>query len=162
MKSPMLIRFEIALCALVALGLLLYPVASARAATLESGAGSNATAPPKPEKRKALKKKAAKRKPASPALDLSFRDRPVEEVVNPENPNYASTMLRRKAGGGSAEGAAESAEISYKTEPLFQSEQRLQLLDTEVPVTVKLGRWKTDESKALGLSATVPLPHASK
>lgn len=155
MKSPMLIRAGIALSAVVAAGLLLYPVATARAATPAAEAATKPAAPPKTRKKKAPKQKA---KPSS--LDLSVRAHLAEPSLSPENPDYASTMLRRKAGDPAVTASAE--ETSYKTEPLFQSEQKLQVLDAEVPVTVKLGRWKAAESKALGLSATVPLPHPSK
>lgn len=155
MKSPTLIKTGIALCAVVATGLLLYPVATTRAAEPTAEAAAKPAAQPKARKRKASKQKA---KPST--LDLSVRVQPAESVISPENPDYASTMLRRKAGDTAVTASAE--ETSYKTEPLFQSEQKLQLLDAEVPVTVKLGRWKAAESKALGLSATVPLPHPSK
>lgn len=155
MKSPMLIKIGITLCAVVAAGLLLYPVATARAATPAAEAASKPAVQPKAQKRKASKQKAK-----ASALDLSVRARPAEPSISPENPDYASTMLRRK--GSDAAVTASTEETSYKTEPLFESEQKLQLLDAEVPVTVKLGRWKAAESKALGLSATVPLPHPSK
>lgn len=155
MKSPMLIRTGIALCAVVAAGLLLYPVATARAAEFSVEATAKPTAPPKAKKRKAPKRKA---KPST--LDLSVRAQPADPLISPENPDYASTVLRRKAVDSAVTASAE--ETSYKTEPLFQSEQKLQVLDAEVPVTVKLGRWKAAESKALGLSATVPLPHPAK
>ncbi|WP_295685260.1 hypothetical protein [uncultured Nevskia sp.] len=155
MKSPMLSKTGITLGAVLAAGLLLYPVATAIAAEPSVEAAAKPAAQPKAKKRKAPKRKA---KPST--LDLSVRAQPAEPLVSPENPDYASTMLRRKAVDPAVTASAE--ETSYKTEPLFQSEQKLQLLDAEVPVTVKLGRWKAAESKALGLSATVPLPHPTK
>ncbi|WP_022975239.1 hypothetical protein [Nevskia ramosa] len=155
MKSPTLIKTGIALCAVVATGLLLYPVATVTAATPSTDAATKPAAQPKARKRKASKQKA---KPST--LDLSVRTQPAEPVISPENPDYASTVLRQRAVDPAVTASAE--ETSYKTEPLFQSEQKLQLLDAEVPVTVKLGRWKAAESKALGLSATVPLPHPAK
>jgi len=156
MKSPMLIKAGIALCAVLAIGLLLYPVATARAAAPAAEAAAKPAAQPK-----ARKRKAPKQKPKSSTLDLSVRGQAAEPAVSPENPDYASKTLRRKE-GDVAVTTTTAEETSYKTEPLFQSEQKLQVLDAEVPVTVKLGRWKAAESKALGLSATVPLPHPSK
>ncbi|MDP3293329.1 MAG: hypothetical protein Q8M37_01160 [Nevskia sp.] len=161
MKSPMLVKAGMALCTVVAMGLLLVPVAAARAASVATETGTKAAAQPKVDKQKTRKSKARKQKAKPQALDLTVRPQPLEPVISPENPDYASTMLRRKEAAPDIDGPV-AAELNYKIEPLFQSEQTLQVLDTEVPVTVKLGRWKTDESKALGLSATVPLPHPAK
>lgn len=107
--------------------------------------------------------KAAKRKPRSKSskLDLTVRAVPAEKRSGPDDPRHASTA--RPPNAPELDARAAEAETSYQTEPLFQSEQKLQILDAEVPVTVKLGRWKTnDANKALGLSATVPLMAPAK
>ena len=67
--------------------------------------------------------------------------------------------IRRRADPALDVGAADvDDEARYRIEPLFRSDQTLQILDAEVPVSLKLGKWKTsEESKALGFSATVPL-----
>ncbi len=161
MKSSALIKAGMVLCAIVAMALPQVPVAAERVATVAAETGAETAAQPKAEKRKASKSKARKQKAKSSALDLTVRAQPAEPVISPENPDYASTMLRRKEADPEVDGTV-AAELDYRIEPLFQSEQKLQVLDAEVPVTVKLGRWKSDESKALGLSATVPLPHPSK
>ena len=114
----------------------------------------------KAKTRKSAKAKAASPKTRSSQLDLSVRDLPDKKPTTPENPAYRSSVL---ADGGRADPdagttPAERSAAAYKTEPLFQSDQKLQILDAEVPVSVKLGKWKTsEESKALGLSASVPL-----
>lgn len=133
---------------------------------LAQGASPAARQTPAPEaKAKAKARKPAKAKALSPKtrssqLDLSVRDLPEKKPLSPEDPNYMASAL---SGGGSSDPdagttPAERSAAAYRTEPLFQSDQKLQILDAEVPVSVKLGKWKTsEESKALGLSATVPL-----
>ncbi len=131
---------------------------------LAEGAPPAAKRTPAPEAkakpRKPSKARASSPKTRSSQLDLSVRDLPGKKPVTPEDPAYRSSVL---ADGGRADPdagttPAERSAAAYKTEPLFQSDQKLQILDTEVPVSVKLGKWKTsEESKALGLSATVPL-----
>lgn len=75
---------------------------------------------------------------------------------SPEDPRYATDVGSRSP--KALLPVADRDGDFYRSKPIFQHEQRLQVLDTEVPVSVKLGKWKTaEESKALGLSATVPL-----
>lgn len=154
MKARTSARQTIWILAIVLFG---YPLAGIRAETPPAAASADARPAPKADARS---RKAAKAKPAPPTkpaskLNLSVPDQP---STTRENPNHTASVLRDSESGLSPRAASNSGEIPYKTEPLFQSEQRLQILDTEVPVSVKLGKWKTsEESKALGLSATVPL-----
>lgn len=110
---------------------------------------------------KAQPRKPARRKQAAPrsrtgALDLSVPSLPGDPARLLPGPVRAGGGGRSPAPGTLT--VAERDAETYKTEPLFQAEQKLQILDAEVPVSVKLGKWKTsEESKALGLSATVPL-----
>ncbi|WP_439638554.1 hypothetical protein [Nevskia sp.] len=110
---------------------------------------------------KAKPRKPARRKQAAPrsrtgALDLSVPSLPGDPARLLPGPVSAGGGARSPAPGTLT--VAERDAETYKTEPLFQAEQKLQILDAEVPVSVKLGKWKTsEESKALGLSATVPL-----
>lgn len=77
-------------------------------------------------------------------------------VRSPEDPRYA-TDVRSRAGDALLPVADREGDV-YRSRPIFQHEQRLQVLDTEVPLSLKLGKWKTnDDGKAMGLSATVPL-----
>jgi len=113
----------------------------------------------KAKSRKPAKAKASP-KPRASQLDLTVRGLPERKPVTPEDPAYRSSVLANddRADPDAGTTPAERSAAVYKTEPLFQSDQKLQILDAEVPVSVKLGKWKTsEESKALGLSATVPL-----
>lgn len=137
---------------------LLLPLAGGTSSMVLAG---EAPAARSPAAAKAKPRKPSKRKQAAPrsrtgALDLSVPSLPSDPARLRPGP------LTAGGGGGSpAPGTVTVAERdadTYKTEPLFQAEQKLQILDAEVPVSVKLGKWKTsEESKALGLSATVPL-----
>lgn len=118
---------------------------------------------PIPSHKPARRKAAAPKSPAS-KLDLTVRSVPEAKRQMPGAPTFAppadgtlpAIVDRRGADAGIT--AAERVADRYRTEPLFTSDQKLQILDAEVPVSVKLGKWKTSEdSKALGLSATVPL-----
>ena len=74
----------------------------------------------------------------------------------PEDPRYA-TEVRSRAPTALLPVADRDGDV-YRSRPIFQHEQRLQVLDAEVPLSLKLGKWKThDDGKALGLSASVPL-----
>jgi len=126
----------------------------------DAPAAARPTPAPQSKPRKAAKPKAASPKTRSSQLDLSVRDLPGKKLVTPEDPAYRSSVLAEdgRVDPDAGTTVAERSAAAYKTEPLFESEQRLQILDTQVPVSVKLGKWKTSEdSKALGLSATVPL-----
>lgn len=75
---------------------------------------------------------------------------------SPEDPRYA-TEVRSRSPEALLPFADRDGDF-YRSQPIFQHEQRLQLLDAEVPLSLKLGKWKTnDDGKAMGLSATVPL-----
>lgn len=114
--------------------------------------------PPDGRPRRPGKTQPAPARKRASALDLSIPEQAHRKPATPEDPNYTASELRHSESGVEARAAADRTEGHYRTEPLFESEQRLQILDTEVPVSVKLGRWKTPEQlKALGLSATVPL-----
>ncbi|MBA4285712.1 MAG: hypothetical protein C0434_09305 [Xanthomonadaceae bacterium] len=121
-------------------------------------------APSKAKPRKPVRRKAAAPKSRASRLDLTVRDLPEMPRSTPGAPTFvapidgAAPAIVDRRGADSGITAAERVAETYRTEPLFQSEQKLQILDAEVPVSVRLGKWKTsEESKALGLSATVPL-----
>lgn len=90
-------------------------------------------------------------------LDLSVpKAARAATAPTPENPRHA-TEVRSRSPDALLPVATREAD-PYRSRPLFQHEQRLQLLDTEVPLSLKLGKWKThDDGKAMGLSATMPL-----
>lgn len=91
------------------------------------------------------------------ALDLSVRPAaPLKPMRTPEDPRYA-TDVRSRARGALLP-LIDAERDPYRSKALFEHEQLLQVLDTEVPLSLKLGKWKTnDDRKAMGLSATVPL-----
>lgn len=91
-------------------------------------------------------------------LDLRVRPAPpLGSARTPEDPRYA-TDVRSRAPGALLPLVIIDARDPYRSKALFEHEQRLQVLDAEVPLSLKLGKWKThDERKAMGLSATVPL-----
>lgn len=125
-----------------------------------AGAKQSPAPEAKAKARKSAKAKTSGPKTRSSQLDLSVRDLPEKKPVSPEDPSYMASALSGDGESDPDAGTtpAERSAAAYKTEPLFQSDQKLQILDAEVPVSVKLGKWKTsEESKALGLSATVPL-----
>ena len=110
-------------------------------------------------RRKPARAKAESHRKAA-RLDLSIPS-VSEALSDPETtgePDFYAAIRRRSDPALDVGAADRDDETRYAIEPLFRSDQTLQILDAEVPVSLKLGKWKTsEESKALGFSATVPL-----
>lgn len=100
------------------------------------------------------------RKAASLDLSIPRVGDPLPDDRQAAETDFYAAIRRQGDPALEASATGSGDDDRYRVEPLFRSDQKLQILDAEVPVSLKLGKWKTsEESKALGLSATMPLPN---